>query len=87
MKVQTNVPNCIKEMSTELQDLIKKYGADSFSIYISGPDTPYGIIWINGNTKKILSGIHTMIYHMANDTGKSEEEIVKMILSARSKKV
>ncbi len=85
LQKKTGVPTYLKELSLELQDLIKKYNADCFSIYINDSATSYGIVWVNGKTKLLLCGIHAIIQNVAKDLGKTDEEVVKMILSSSPK--
>lgn len=81
------VPITLTQTAVELQELVKKYGVKTFSIYICGEDSPYGIVHMGGDMRVIMSGIHAMIADIAKNTGKPESEIAEAILASTPKEV
>lgn len=81
------VPVTLTAAALELQELVKKHGVKTFSIYLCGNGSPYGIVHIGGDMRVILSGIHAMIADVAKNTGKTEKEIAELVLSSSPKEV
>ena len=55
------VPIKLTGAAVALQQLIEEHGLENFSVYIGGKDTSYGIVWVKGDARMVMSGIHTMI--------------------------
>ena len=80
--VETGVPFSLTKTALSLEEFIKQSDISNFSIYVGTDDTPYGIVWVRGDMNMVLSGIHGMISNISQETGKTEEEVAKMILES-----
>ena len=86
-KLQMGVPIKLTGAAVALQQLIEEHGLENFSVYIGGKDTSYGIVWVKGDARMVMSGIHTMIKDLSKNLGKTEKEIADMILSSEPREV
>lgn len=82
-KVEVGVPFSLTKTAISLEKFVEEVGANHFSLYVGTDDSPYGIVWVRGDMNMVLSGIHGMISNICQETGKSEKEVVKMILDAK----
>ena len=74
------IPIGLGKIAVSLQEMIKEQGIKNFSLYIGDDDSPYGIVLVGGDRNRLMGGIHAMIGEIANDMGKTNEEVVDMIL-------
>lgn len=58
----------------------------SLAVY-AADETPYGIVMMKGNPIVAIQGISTMVRIIADNTGKSEQEIIRMIVRTRPKEI
>lgn len=85
--VELGVPFSLTKTAISLEKFVDEIGASHFSLYVGTDDSPYGIVWVRGDMNMVLSGIHGMIYNICQETGKSEDEVVEMILKAKPSNV
>ena len=78
------VPFSTKVIAKLLQAFIGLFEFDSIALYVKD-NSPYGVVWLEGNTLSLVHGIHAMIRDIAVNNDKTEAEVIQMIQIAKQK--
>lgn len=81
-----NVPINTRITAWFIKNFLSLFEFRSLAVYVAD-ETPYNFVIIHGDPKYTIVGISNMVTILANETGKPEQEILRLIAKSRPEKM